>query len=66
VVFSIVFSCWTRTLDLIARHLRGEGIAFFRIDGECPLSKRQLIIDKFGHEDDVRVLLMTTGTGAFG
>ncbi|KAK3315982.1 SNF2 family N-terminal domain-containing protein [Apodospora peruviana] len=63
---SIIFSCWTRTLDLIARHLKAEKIIYLRIDGECLLSKRQRIIDKFADDKGVQVLLMTTGTGAFG
>ncbi|KAK0710005.1 SNF2 family N-terminal domain-containing protein [Lasiosphaeria miniovina] len=63
---SIIFSCWTRTLDLIARHLRTERIVFLRIDGDCLLSKRQRIIDRFASDRGVQVLLMTTGTGAFG
>ncbi|KAM7190801.1 SNF2 family N-terminal domain containing protein [Naviculisporaceae sp. PSN 640] len=63
---SIIFSCWTRTLDLIAKHLRREGIEYSRIDGQCLLSERQRIIDQFATKDSAPVLLMTTGTGAFG
>jgi len=65
-VDSIIFSCWTRTLDLIAKHLAAKKIKYLRIDGECLLSRRQKIIDRFEEEDGRRVLLMTTGTGAFG
>lgn len=63
---SIIFSCWTRTLDLIDKHLRREKIRFVRVDGEVLVSKRQGIIDSFANDKTVRVLLMTTGTGAFG
>lgn len=63
---SIIFSCWTRTLDLIAKHLRGEKIVFVRVDGETPSSTREGIIKRFADDKEVRVLLMTTGTGAFG
>ncbi|KAK3349252.1 SNF2 family N-terminal domain-containing protein [Lasiosphaeria hispida] len=64
---SIIFSCWTRTLHLIDKHLTEENISFTRVDGEVPVSKRQGIIDQFADDkQDVRVLLMTTGTGAFG
>lgn len=61
-----MFSCWTSTLDLVGRHLRAEGIDFVRIDGETLMSKRQRLLDQFELESGVRVLLMTTGTGAFG
>ncbi|KAJ0158674.1 putative matrix-associated actin-dependent regulator of chromatin subfamily [Colletotrichum tanaceti] len=63
---SIVFSCWTRTLHLVGMHLERAGVRFDMIDGNCPLSERQKILEKFAKEDGVRVLIMTTGTGAFG
>ncbi|KAK6207682.1 heterokaryon incompatibility protein (SNF2 family domain-containing protein) [Colletotrichum tabaci] len=63
---SIVFSCWTRTLHLVGMHLQRAGVRFDMIDGNCPLSERQKILEKFAKEDGVRVLIMTTGTGAFG
>ncbi|KAB8254841.1 SNF2 family N-terminal domain-containing protein [Aspergillus pseudonomiae] len=63
---SIIFSCWTRTLDLIAKHLKVSSIEFERIDGKTPTSQRQKILDKFDGTRAVPVLIMTTGTGAFG
>ncbi|RDW69114.1 DEAD/DEAH box helicase [Aspergillus mulundensis] len=38
---------WTRTLDLIARHLRSAKTRFRRIDGKALSSKRQQILDRF-------------------
>jgi SWI/SNF-related matrix-associated actin-dependent regulator of chromatin subfamily A3 len=63
---SIVFSCWTKTLDLIGHHLNLEQIKFSRIDGETTVPRRQRILTHFEESDHVRVLIMTTGTGAFG
>lgn len=63
--FSIIFSCWTRTLNLVARYLTKENISFERIDGDCVLPRRQKILDEFAHSLSP-VLIMTTGTGAFG
>ena len=63
---SIIFSCWTRTLDLVGRHLRQLAIPFERIDGECPLPSRQRILDDFAINPKIPVLIMTTGVGAFG
>ncbi|KAE9374274.1 hypothetical protein N431DRAFT_213326 [Stipitochalara longipes BDJ] len=63
---SIIFSCWTNTLNLIERHLRLAKIKFHRIDGESPLNRRQQILDQFSNSSAVSVLIMTTGTGAFG
>ncbi|KAJ4379321.1 hypothetical protein N0V86_005366, partial [Didymella sp. IMI 355093] len=39
---------------------------FKRIDGDCPTSKRERILEDFAHDDNLRVLIMTTGTGAVG
>lgn len=63
---SIVFSEWTRSLNLVALHLQQREIQFVRIDGDTPISQRQSILDTFTSNDDIRVLLMTTGTGAYG
>ncbi|KAB5577889.1 SNF2 family domain-containing protein [Coniochaeta sp. 2T2.1] len=64
---SIIFSCWTRTLDLVEIYLHRNQIPFLRIDGEILLSKRQKILNEFAEPDSrERVMLMTTGTGAFG
>lgn len=64
---SIIFSCWTKTLELVEVHLERIGLtAYTRIDGDTPLGQRQKILDEFAADDSIRVLLMTTGTGAFG
>jgi SWI/SNF-related matrix-associated actin-dependent regulator of chromatin subfamily A3 len=66
---SIIFTCWTRTLDLIQIHLKTSGFApqnFKRIDGDCPTSKRERILEEFANDGDIRILIMTTGTGAVG
>jgi SNF2 family DNA or RNA helicase len=39
---------------------------FQRIDGECPTTKREKILDEFANNSHLRVLIMTTGTGAVG
>ena len=63
---SIIFSCWTRTLDLLARHLELAGIPYLRIDGGSPDAQRQGRLDKFAESEEYPVLIMTTGTGAHG
>ncbi|CAF3557385.1 unnamed protein product [Fusarium graminearum] len=63
---SIIFSCWTRTLHLIARHLEKAGIPYLQLDGNSPLPQRQQTLNKFENGTETPVLIMTTGTGAFG
>ncbi|EED22940.1 helicase, putative [Talaromyces stipitatus ATCC 10500] len=63
---SIIFSCWTRTLDLVGEHLKSAKIKYARIDGKTPLSERQKTLDNFDSTREKPVLVMTFGTGAFG
>ncbi|KAK6819490.1 hypothetical protein PG987_015973 [Apiospora arundinis] len=63
---SIVFSCWTKTLDLIQRCMRSNNIQPLRIDGNSPFSERQKVLQSFEEDPQAQVLLMTTGTGAHG
>lgn len=65
-IISIIFSCWTRTLHLIARHLEKAGIPYLQLDGNSPLPQRQQTLNKFENGTETPVLIMTTGTGAFG
>lgn len=41
-------------------------IPFGRIDGGVALRERQNVLDDFAKDKNKPVLLMTTGTGAFG
>ncbi|KAK4202170.1 helicase conserved domain-containing protein [Triangularia verruculosa] len=63
---SIVFSCWTRTLDLVSRHLSERNVRHKRIDGRQTLVERQGNMDLFMAEGGIPVLLMSTGVGANG
>jgi SWI/SNF-related matrix-associated actin-dependent regulator of chromatin subfamily A3 len=48
------------------RHFNHANIPYERIDGNTPLLQRQQILSNFSHKDGYPVLMMTTGTGAFG
>jgi SWI/SNF-related matrix-associated actin-dependent regulator of chromatin subfamily A3 len=65
-LLSIVFSCWTRSLDLVGQHLAQQQILYARIDGTYSFSQRQKILDDYHTDTATRILLMTTGTGAIG
>ncbi|KAH6722788.1 SNF2 family N-terminal domain-containing protein [Leptodontidium sp. MPI-SDFR-AT-0119] len=62
----IIFSCWTRTLDLVSVYLGRSGISYQRIDGDQVLSQRQYNMDRFVTDERIPILLMSTGVGAFG
>jgi SNF2 family DNA or RNA helicase len=65
-LLSIIFSGWTRTLDLIEQHLQKRKIHFRRIDGASSLPARNKTLDEFRKDNKIRILMMTTGTGAVG
>uniref|UniRef100_A0A0D2XLY5 Helicase ATP-binding domain-containing protein n=1 Tax=Fusarium oxysporum (strain Fo5176) TaxID=660025 RepID=A0A0D2XLY5_FUSOF len=48
------------------RHLEQAKIPYLQLDGNIPLPQRQATLLKFENEDETPVLIMTTGTGAFG
>lgn len=64
--FSIVFSYWRRSLDLVGRLFNEEAIAYCRVDGAVHSPQRKKVLQQF-HEDPLtRVLLITQCTGSVG
>ncbi|KAL6818335.1 SNF2 family N-terminal domain-containing protein [Trichoderma sp. SZMC 28013] len=63
---SIIFSCWTRTLQLLRRYLGKAKIPYLDIDGTCSLKERKDRLEQFKNDVEKPVLIMTTGTGGFG
>jgi SWI/SNF-related matrix-associated actin-dependent regulator of chromatin subfamily A3 len=61
---SVVFSCWTSTLDLITSALRLRSIAHARIDGAVAMNKRQSAIALFKEDPTTNILLLTLASGA--
>lgn len=63
---SLVFSCWTTTLDLLDALLTDRHMNFVRIDGSRSLSERTLAMERFQSEDKLGIMLLSTGCGAVG
>lgn len=64
--FSIVFSAWKTTLDIMAGMFDQKSISYLRIHGSIPASKRSKILEDFEQSTTVRILFITLGTGAVG
>ncbi|KAJ5959495.1 uncharacterized protein N7479_006645 [Penicillium vulpinum] len=60
----IVFSAWTKSLDLTATMLRDNQIGYTRVDGSISSSERRRALAMFNTDSQVNVLLITVGTGA--
>jgi hypothetical protein len=55
----ILFSEWTRMLDLIEPLLKRAGLQFVRLDGKVPQKKRQELVHRFQNDADCRAIIMT-------
>ena len=63
---SLVFSCWTTTLDVLASALSGQRLQYARIDGSLTLEQRRAAINGFQSEQDLKIMLLTFGSGSVG
>jgi SWI/SNF-related matrix-associated actin-dependent regulator 1 of chromatin subfamily A len=62
----LIFSQWTRLLDLIGIMLEQANLPFVRLDGSTPISERQDLVDEFNQGGDVKVFLLSTKAGGLG
>lgn len=65
-ILSIVFSFWRKTLDLVGDLFELSGVQYCRIDGSISLSKKKELLREFRDRIDLKIILMTLGTGAMG
>ena len=63
---SLVFSVWTSTLDAVESALMNHHISYSRIDGSRSLEQRRVAIDCFQTDPDLRIMLLSFGTGSVG
>jgi SWI/SNF-related matrix-associated actin-dependent regulator of chromatin subfamily A containing DEAD/H box 1 len=62
----LLFSQWTRLLDLLEILLNDMEMPFLRLDGSTPIAERQDLIDQFSREDAIPVFLLSTKAGGLG
>ncbi len=64
----LLFSQFTRMLDILERQLVQDGIPFYRLDGETPLVERKRRVELFQNEDPDRpgVFLSSLKAGGVG
>lgn len=54
---SVVFSCWTKMLDLIQQAMETEGFGLERIDGSSSLEHRARALRRFQNDSKCTVML---------
>lgn len=63
---SVVFSVWTRMLDLIGIALERAQIPFCRLDGSMPRARRDAELQKFRDDPRFLVILISLMAGGVG
>jgi SNF2 family DNA or RNA helicase len=63
---SIIFSHWTKMLDVVAKALTQHGFLFQRIDGQSSLQQRDLAMQQFNEDPTSTVMLASIGSAGEG
>jgi SWI/SNF-related matrix-associated actin-dependent regulator of chromatin subfamily A3 len=63
---TVIFSQWTKFLDIVEHRLSLEGYKFCRIDGTMPSHKRDAALQAFESDDKTTVMLASLGVCAVG
>lgn len=64
--YSVVFSFWTKTFDILQPHLRAKSIRCVRLDGSLSAAGRANVLRVFRDDSDIKVLLATISCGGIG
>ena len=62
----LIFSQWTRLLDLLELLMVDIGIFYLRLDGSTAVRERQVLIDEFNANTEIPVFLLSTKAGGLG
>jgi SWI/SNF-related matrix-associated actin-dependent regulator 1 of chromatin subfamily A len=62
----LLFSQFTKMLDILETVLDNLNYSYLRLDGQTPVTERQERIDNFNNSQDIFVFLLSTKAGGFG
>jgi len=62
----LIFSQWTKCMDLLGCLMESLDLKFFRLDGQTQISGRQQMIDEFNKNPSIPVFLLSTRAGGMG
>ncbi|KAM5360851.1 hypothetical protein ACJZ2D_013480 [Fusarium nematophilum] len=63
---SVIFSYWTKMLDLIGAALGDKDLRFRRIDGQSSMSQRKQALDIFSSDPECNIMLASIGAAGEG
>jgi len=62
----LIFSQWTRCLDLLGCMMDSIQLQFLRLDGQTDIKERQSMIDEFNNDPSIPIFLLSTRAGGLG
>jgi len=62
----LIFSQWTRCMDLLGCLMESLDLKFLRLDGSTKIEERQTRIDTFNEDASIPVFLLSTRAGGMG
>ena len=62
----LIFSVWTKLLDLLSCLVDTLNLNYRRMDGQTPVAERQNFIDEFNRDDSIKVFLLSTKACGLG
>jgi SNF2 family DNA or RNA helicase len=63
----LVFSQWTRMLDIIEAYVKCKGSwSYRRLDGDTAQKDRQKLVDEFNTDESIMLFLLSTKAGGLG
>lgn len=65
-VKSVIFSCWTKMLDLVRQALQANKLGFERVDGQTSLDNRSKAINRFTNDPTCTVMLASISAAGEG
>lgn len=63
---TLVFSQFTKVMDILERVLENQQLGFVRLDGQTSVEDRQSILDAFYERTEIPVFLLSTKAGGAG
>lgn len=63
---TLVFSQFTKVMDILERVLENQHLGFVRLDGQTSVEDRQSILDAFHERTEIPVFLLSTKAGGAG
>ncbi|CAK7563295.1 MAG: swr1 complex component [Sporothrix epigloea] len=63
---ALIFTQMTKVLDILEQFLNIHGHKYLRLDGTTKIEQRQILTDRFNHDDRILCFILSTRSGGLG